>query len=318
MTTYTSIQQGDHDSNNDTDSLTRPTTSATSTTRMSNKHKTLLGGFVTVVAGLAVITTGTGTGTDNSNSIVTLDSATSATAAVVVVATAGVAAAVVVRDCTFTECFASPCDKKLAPFVCELWNGGPMGGCSPTPWLVDTCDDSCSLAQCHLLPIPPTTKTCQDVQCGEDGTSWCDSPQLCGEDTPYQCMNGSGRFGCSALPLQWTLLSSDTTCADCCDITTCEGCRTSKWYLSYLASNNGSGSDAAVCVEKYYTEEASMVANAEHLQQINPTTLALQQGVRCQDRTEVDYSHLLKQYVPPKKETTTYGNCWIKHFSNEE
>merc|ERR1719491_2584004 len=214
MMNYTSIQQGDHDSSNSNDAdqagdsaQSRPTTGAAS--MMSNKHKTLLGGFVTVVAGLAVLTSG-GTGTDT---LVTLDAA----AAVVVVA----AAAAVVRECTFAECYATSCDKESASFVCQKWNGGPMGGCSPTPWVTGTCDDSCSLSNCDKLPIPPTTKTCQDVQCGEDDT-WCDSPQLCGEDTPYQCTNGAGRFGCSTDPLHWTLLSSDTTCSECCDITTCE------------------------------------------------------------------------------------------------
>jgi len=214
MMNYTSIQQGDHDSSNsnaDADqagdsSQSRPMTGAAS--MMSNKHKTLLGGFVTVVAGLAVLTSG-GTGNDT---LVTLDAA----AAVVVVA-----AAAVVRECTFAECYATSCDQVTAPFVCQKWNGGPMGGCSPTPWVTGTCDDSCSLSNCDKLSIPPTTKTCKDVQCGEDDT-WCDSPQLCGEDTPYQCTNGAGRFGCSTDPLHWTLLSSDTTCSECCDITTCE------------------------------------------------------------------------------------------------
>jgi len=301
MTNYTSIQQGDHD-NNDTDSLTRPTTGVTS--RMSNKHKTLMGGFVSVVAGLAVIT---GTGNDSS-SIVTLDSATSAVA----VATAAATVAAVVRDCTFTECYASPCDKKLAPFVCQLWNGGPMGGCSPTPWVTGTCDDSCSLAQCHLLPIPPTTPTCEDVQCGEEDT-WCDSPQLCGEETPYQCTNGAGRFGCSTDPLHWTLESSDATCSECCDITTCDGCRSSKWYLSYLPSN---GSIDAVCVENYYDSDSHMVSNADHLQDNNPATVAVQQGVKCQDRKK-DYSRFMKQYVPSELDAR-HGNCWIKHFSKDD
>jgi len=305
MNNYTSIQQGDHESSNGDadhagDSSPEGANASTRMLMMSHKHKTLLGGFVTVVAGLAVLTSG---GTDGSSSMITLESATSA--AVVVAA--------VVRECTFVECYASSCDPVTAPFVCQKWNGGPMGGCSPTPWLEGTCDDSCSLANCDKQPIPPTTPTCEDVQCGED--TWCTSPQLCGEETPYQCTKGSARFGCSPLKLQWTLRSSDTTCSECCDITTCEGCRTSQHVLSYLASNGSSS--AAVCVEKYYAEQDAMLANAQHLDQVNPTTLAVQRDTLCQDRHDVAYSRFLTQYVPPKVDTT-YGNCWIKHFATED
>jgi len=257
MTNYTSIQQGGDNDDDDAESCNRPTTSI-----ISNKHKTLMGGFVAVVGGLAVaITTNT---TRSTPGIDNIDSAASVAAAaamvvvddviifhddvykdffdddfyVVVIDSAAAAAAVpvakhvfvidsddtvvdfdvTVRDCTFNECFDTSCDKKLAPFVCERWNGGPMGGCSPTPWLEGTCDDFCNLSNCESLPIPPTTDSCQDVQCSIE---WCESPQLCGSDVPYQCTNGSGRFGCSDDPLQWTLRSSTSTCSECCDITTC-------------------------------------------------------------------------------------------------
>merc|ERR1712238_163426 len=138
-------------------------------------------------------------------------------------------------------------------------------------------------------------RDCKDVQCGED--TWCESPQLCGEDKPYQCMNGSARFGCSHQRLRWTLKSSDTTCSECCDVTTCEGCRMSKWFLSYLVSN---GSSDAVCVERYYEEEADMLANAKYLDKVNSTTFAVQQETMCQDRRHVAYSRFLEQYVPFK------------------
>jgi len=213
MTNYTSIQQGGDNDDDDAESCNRPTTSI-----ISNKHKTLMGGFVAVVGGLAVaITTNT---TRSTPGIDNIDSAASvaAAAAVAIIDDDFVDFDVTLRECTFNECFDTSCDKKLAPFVCERWNGGPMGGCSPTPWLEGTCDDFCNLSNCDTLPIPPTTDSCKDVHCTIE---WCESPQLCGSDVPYQCTNGSGRFGCSDDPLQWTLYVSTSTCSECCDITTC-------------------------------------------------------------------------------------------------
>jgi len=214
MTNYTSIQQGGDNDDDDAESCNRPTTSI-----ISNKHKTLMGGFVAVVGGLAVVITTNNTSTSTPG-IDNIDSAAAAAApaAAHVFVIDSDDTVDFVRDCTFNECFDTSCDKKLAPFVCELWNGGPMGGCSPTPWLEGTCDDFCNLSNCDTLPIPPTTDSCKDVECSIE---WCESPQLCGSDVPYQCTNGSGRFGCSDDPLQWTLRSSTSTCSECCDITTC-------------------------------------------------------------------------------------------------
>merc|ERR1740117_1506807 len=48
-----------------------------------------------------------------------------------------------VPSCTFEECYGSNCNQEVAPFTCLFNNGGPHGGCSPTPWLEGTCTTSC-------------------------------------------------------------------------------------------------------------------------------------------------------------------------------
>lgn len=123
-----------------------------------------------------------------------------------------------VRLCTFDECFATNCNKQVAPFVCEFHNGGPHGGCSEYAWIEGTCDDQCNLAKCDSMVIPDTVDSCEGVECGAD---WCAGGQVCGPDVPYQCKSGSARFGCNADKLQWTLRTSDSVCSECCDATTC-------------------------------------------------------------------------------------------------
>lgn len=123
-----------------------------------------------------------------------------------------------VRDCTFDECYASNCDANSAPFICEFHNGGPHGGCSVIPWIEGTCDDQCNLKKCGSLDIPDSVKTCKGMNCDED---WCKNGQLCGAKNNFQCMQGSGRFGCSSDGLKWTLKTADVVCSKCCDVTTC-------------------------------------------------------------------------------------------------
>jgi len=123
-----------------------------------------------------------------------------------------------VRDCTFDECFASNCDMETAPFTCELHNGGPHGGCSPTPWIEDTCDDQCNLKACASLIIPDSVQSCEGVECSKE---WCTTGQLCGIHNQYQCTDGSARFGCSQDDLEWTLRTAEVVCSKCCDVTTC-------------------------------------------------------------------------------------------------
>ena len=123
-----------------------------------------------------------------------------------------------VRDCTFDECYASSCNGNSAPFTCEFHNGGPHGGCSPTPWIEGTCDDQCSLKNCGSLDIPDSIQTCKGVKCDEN---WCKIGQLCGSDNKFQCTQGSSRFGCNSDDLKWTLRTADVVCSSCCDVTTC-------------------------------------------------------------------------------------------------
>ena len=72
--------------------------------------------------------------------------------------------------CTFDECYATSCNWNSAPYTCLRWNGGPMGGCSTTPWEAGTCDVECDLSNCASLPIPADTPNCNDTPCP---ASWC-------------------------------------------------------------------------------------------------------------------------------------------------
>lgn len=123
-----------------------------------------------------------------------------------------------VRDCTLDECYSSGCNAESAPYMCVRHNGGPHGGCSPGEWIWWTCDDQCTIEKCADMEIPEDTASCANIECGDD---WCNGGQTCGPDVPYQCKNGSARFGCSADVWQWTLYTGDATCSDCCDSTTC-------------------------------------------------------------------------------------------------
>jgi len=120
-----------------------------------------------------------------------------------------------VPSCTFEECYGSNCNQEVAPFTCLFNNGGPHGGCSPTPWLEGTCTTSCDLTNCGLLDIPEDTKSC-DQPCDQTFcTNYAD--RLCGDDVPYQCTSGSAKFGCSNGKLEWTLRTSSDTCSSCCN-----------------------------------------------------------------------------------------------------
>jgi hypothetical protein len=122
--------------------------------------------------------------------------------------------------CTLSECYASNCNHEVAPYTCLFHNGGPHGGCSPTPWYVpETCSQQCDLSGCDDLEIPDSTETC-DVACDD---SWCIDFEwrLCGSDVPYQCNSGSATFGCTGDKLEWTLKTASTTCSACCNINTC-------------------------------------------------------------------------------------------------
>lgn len=118
-----------------------------------------------------------------------------------------------VRDCTFDECLHASCDHTLAPFICLFHNGGPHGGCSPTEWTKETCSESCNLEACDTLEVPDDVVSCTKKACELE---WCQIGQLCGSTAPYQCTEGTGRFGCSDDPLHWIMYG-----CECCDTTTC-------------------------------------------------------------------------------------------------
>ncbi|KAL7530433.1 hypothetical protein ACHAXR_004673 [Thalassiosira sp. AJA248-18] len=120
--------------------------------------------------------------------------------------------------CTFKECYASNCNHKVAPFTCLFHNGGPHGGCSPTPWVAGTCTKQCDLSHCSGMDIPKGTESC-DKKCKKEV---CIGDRLCHSDAPYQCTSGSAAFGCSAEKLEWTLKTSPQTCSSCCDASTCK------------------------------------------------------------------------------------------------
>mmetsp|Transcript_5230 Transcript_5230/g.9179 ORF Transcript_5230/g.9179 Transcript_5230/m.9179 type:complete len:202 (-) Transcript_5230:167-772(-) len=123
------------------------------------------------------------------------------------------------RACTFRECEKAQCDHDVAPFVCLIHNGGPHMGCSGTEWTPESCDDQCDLSNCDSIPIPDDVESCESIECGDE---WCMGGQTCpGDAAPFQCMNGSARFGCSADKYHWVVSTSENECSECCDTTSC-------------------------------------------------------------------------------------------------
>jgi hypothetical protein len=122
------------------------------------------------------------------------------------------------RPCSFDECYATNCNEEVAPYTCLFHNGGPHGGCSPIPWVLETCSEQCDLKHCSSIEIPDDVDSCENQECGKD---WCLVLQVCPLDAQFQCMDGSARFGCSTDALHWTLKTDGTTCSKCCDTVTC-------------------------------------------------------------------------------------------------
>jgi hypothetical protein len=122
-------------------------------------------------------------------------------------------------SCTFDECFSSNCNHEVAPYTCLMNNGGPHGGCSPTPWIKGTCEKQCDLSGCSKLVMPDDLDDC-DVPCDQE---WCDNTgeRLCPSPVMYQCSVGSAAFGCSDDKLEWTLKTSSDTCSSCCNADLC-------------------------------------------------------------------------------------------------
>jgi hypothetical protein len=68
------------------------------------------------------------------------------------------------------------------------------------------------------MVIPDSTESCEGVTCS---VKWCKGDQKCGNNAPFQCVEGSSRFGCGSDKFSWTLKTSDATCSECCDVTMC-------------------------------------------------------------------------------------------------
>jgi hypothetical protein len=122
------------------------------------------------------------------------------------------------RKCEFHECHPTSCDPGTAPYTCIRHNGGPHGGCSMVPWTPETCEDQCDLSDCASVRIPHDAESCQHMKCSDE---LCASPRLCHDAAPYQCMAGSGMYGCSSDKYHWAFQTTDATCSVCCDATAC-------------------------------------------------------------------------------------------------
>lgn len=116
-------------------------------------------------------------------------------------------------ECTITECFTSGCPQ-TSPFLCRSNNG-----CSSSTWLIGTCLTQCTLANCSL-DIPSNAKSCHGIPCSKE---WCHDHkgQMCGMVAPYQCLDGSSRFGCTDDEFGWGIRVGENVCSDCCDTRTC-------------------------------------------------------------------------------------------------
>eukprot|EP01083_Nonionella_stella_P066996 176885_1 len=175
--------------------------------RSSVSTRVIIGGLVALSMLLAVLTIKASAG-----------ATTSATAAAVPMIGNALNDDPAVDPCTFDECYDSNCNHKVAPFTCLFHNGGPHGGCSPTPWVEGTCTTQCDLSGCDDLEIPDDTESC-DHPCDE---SVCMGERLCLHDAPYQCTSGAAAFGCSEEKLEWTLRTSVNTCNSCCNARSCK------------------------------------------------------------------------------------------------
>jgi hypothetical protein len=116
-------------------------------------------------------------------------------------------------ECTITECFTSGCPK-TSPFLCRSNNG-----CSSSTWLTGTCLTQCTLAKC-TSDIPSDAQSCHGIPCSKE---WCHDHkgQMCGILAPYQCIEGSSRFGCTDDEFGWGIRVSESVCSGCCDSRTC-------------------------------------------------------------------------------------------------
>ena len=124
------------------------------------------------------------------------------------------------RPCSFEQCEIGGCNIETSPYLCVDKNG-PYTGCSTKPWDSEKtlCKESCDMTLCADTKPTANMESCNEAKCSN---TWCKQYQICGSTVPFQCVDGSARFGCSADPYGW-VLANDAICQSCCDIRTCDG-----------------------------------------------------------------------------------------------
>lgn len=128
--------------------------------------------------------------------------------------------------CSTVECFATNCDKQLAPFLCT--SGRSHGGCSDiaSTWVNnDICTKSCDLRDCDLHAVvedednlPRHCNDCNEQQCDFLAKQFF---QSCGSEAPYVCLSNSNMYGCAKNKYTWEA-AVNTTCGSCCDKRSCD------------------------------------------------------------------------------------------------
>lgn len=123
--------------------------------------------------------------------------------------------------CTERQCHSdlNRCPLYEHTFVCTA--GSNTGGCSGSPWELDTglCQDCCELTNCPHLSA--TDLVTFENGWGDNNCPTC-SPQQCREknvcppsgSAPYLCLSGDSAGGCATRP--WNL--NNGQCQDCCTV----------------------------------------------------------------------------------------------------
>jgi len=111
--------------------------------------------------------------------------------------------------CNAIECQQTPCPQGERVFLCTA--GASKGGCAISPWKPDNCDACCDYSICDIIPATLPFSNCPPCSEEECGIS------LCGEQTPFLCLEGRSMNGCSRTP--WKLTNED--CRSCCDANSC-------------------------------------------------------------------------------------------------
>jgi hypothetical protein len=213
------MEIGDEDDETDgimnTSSATNNRRAASPQPRISRAVAMVVGGFALIAACLMILRTTTDHSSTSSDGVPSSESSVSE---IDTTTSPSAASASGVRACTLSECFASNCNHEEAPYTCLFHNGGPHGGCNAIVWTPESCTEQCDLTGCDDMDIPDDTPSCADQICTDQ---WCQDATCTAGDAPFMCTDGSARYGCSEDKLQWTLRTADTTCASCCDVSSC-------------------------------------------------------------------------------------------------